>query len=239
MSLFFHPEISETGTFTFDKTESKHCLKVLRKKTGDHLMVTDGKGFVYTCILLDENISGCTLSAESRRQGYGVRPISLHIAISPVKNPARFEWFLEKATEVGIEKITPVICTRTEKHQVKTDRYLNLMISAMKQSGRTLLPALSDPVLFDDLFISEMPSQRFVAWCGDSPRPFLPAIMEPGKDTMILIGPEGDFTPEEIATATNHGFEPVSLGSARLRTETAGIFACLAFSIKNHKTDGA
>ena len=237
MSLFFNPDIPTKGTFVLDKTESKHCLKVLRKSAGDQIIVTDGKGYLYTCLLLDEEISGCALEVVSKEQGYGIRPTSLHIAISPVKNPARFEWFLEKATEVGIEKITPVICTRTEKHQVKAERCHNLMISAMKQSERVLLPELAEPQLFDDLFRSALPSQRFVAWCGDSLKPFLPALMEPDADTIILIGPEGDFTPEEIAMATHHGFQPVSLGSARLRTETAGIFACLAFNIKNHKMD--
>ncbi|MFO7723144.1 MAG: RsmE family RNA methyltransferase [Bacteroidales bacterium] len=231
--MFFSQAISDAGIITFDPTESRHCLKVLRKRPGDTLEVTDGKGMIYQCRLLDENLSGCHLTIEKGEQGKDVRENTLHIAVSPLKNPSRFEWFLEKATETGIGEITPLICHRTEKQHFKPERFQNLLISAMKQSGRSLLPRLNQPVKFRDIITDTTEAGKYIAWCGTDPKPLLKDLIRKGESALILIGPEGDFTAEEVEQATGRGFFAVSLGDARLRTETAALAACFTFNLVN------
>ncbi len=233
-NLFYSDVIPENDRFFLSSEESRHCLKVLRKQAGDRISVTDGAGNMYICKLLDNNLSGCALNIEQVEQGHDHRSFSLHLAVSLIKNTSRFEWFLEKATEIGIEKITPLICERTEKQFFKKERYQKLLVSALKQSGRTMLPALNHPVTLPELISSEnREEQRFIAWCEEKPAPLLTDALLPGKNTLILIGPEGDFTREELKSATENGFMPVSLGVGILRTETAGIYSCVAFNINN------
>lgn len=234
MSLFYHPSVPDQGFFTFDASESKHLLKVLRNRTGDEISVTSGKGVIFKCVLHDENLTGCSLEVVSSSPGFDRRSYSLHIAVSLIKNPSRFEWFLEKATEIGIEEITPVICKRTERQQFKAERYRNLLISAIKQSGRSVLPALHQPVSFNALVAGAKQVQKYIAWCDDDPKPLLKNLIQPGVDTLVLIGPEGDFSEEEVLAASEKGFQPVSLGDARLRTETAALSACFTFNMINH-----
>jgi 16S rRNA (uracil1498-N3)-methyltransferase len=231
--MFYCPEIANAQQIILNPVESKHCLKVLRKRTGDFIEVTDGKGMIYHCILIDENLSGCMLTIVKRDTGKDVKPYSLHIAVSPLKNPSRFEWFLEKATETGITEITPLICQRTEKQHIKPERFQNLLISAMKQSGRTLLPRLNQPVGFRELINNSAETGKYIAWCGKEPKPLLKEVLMQKKNTLILIGPEGDFTEDEVRSATQAGFSPVSLGEARLRTETAALAACFTFNLIN------
>ncbi len=234
MDRFYHPSIPDPdGIFRLDPGESRHCLRVLRKRKGDKVEVTDGKGNLYTCVLMDENPTGCCLSVENGIRGGDTRSCRLHMAVSLLKNPSRFEWFLEKATETGIDIITPLICSRTEKQHFKPERFQNLLISAMKQSGRTHLPGLNNPVPFNALIQKESPGTKCIAWCGTDSKPLLKDMLRPGESAIILIGPEGDFTPDEIDEALAARYLPVSLGGARLRSETAALAACFTFNLLN------
>jgi 16S rRNA (uracil1498-N3)-methyltransferase len=205
----------------------------LRKRQGEMLEVTDGRETIFQCRLMDENLSGCSLTVERGEPGKDVRPFMLHIAVSPLKNPSRFEWFLEKSTEIGIAEITPLICQRTEKQHIKTERYHNLLISAMKQSGRSLLPRINPPVKFGELIAQPANAKKLIAWCGPEPKPLLKEVLEQKKSALILIGPEGDFTAGEVQAATHAGFSPVTFGDVRLRTETAALAACFTFNMIN------
>lgn len=233
MQLFYHPDIPVEGEFTLDPAESKHLLKVLRKRTGDEIHVANGKGFLFLCRILTDNTAACKLGVVQAAPGKDVQKASLHVAISPVKNPNRFEWFLEKATEIGVAEITPLICQRTEKLNIKQDRLINLLVSAMKQSGRTLLPTLNPPAAFADVLPLKRDNPAFIAWCGAKELPFLGKVLAPGTDALILIGPEGDFTTQEADLAIGHHFQPVSLGNAIFRTETAGLTAAMVFNVVN------
>jgi 16S rRNA (uracil1498-N3)-methyltransferase len=234
MMLFFHPDIPDQGLFTLDAAESKHLLRVLRKRAGDQISVTNGKGHIFSCALADENIPGCSLRILARSDGADAKDYGLHIAVSMLKNPARFEWFLEKATEIGVKTITPLICQRTEKQHFKPERFQNMLISAMKQSGRSRLPVLHPPVGLAALLKAHTPSiQAYIGWCGDTPKPLLKSLIRPAEDALILIGPEGDFTDQEVDLAIASGALAVSLGDSRLRTETAAIASCFTFNLIN------
>jgi len=231
--LFYTDTEPANGSLKLTPVDSKHCLRALRKQPGDVVEVTDGYGTLFRCRILDDALSGCTLQVEEALQGADVRTHHLHMAVSPLKNPSRFEWFLEKATEIGVGTITPILCERTEKQHFKPERFQNLLIAAMKQSGRTVLPVLNPPVPLTKLAALQETTQRLIAWCGDGEKQPLPAIIQPGLDTLILIGPEGDFSPKEVDLAMEAGCRPVSLGHARLRTETAAVVACVAFNLVN------
>ena len=233
MSLFYLPHIGSSDIVVLDPQESRHCLKVLRKKTNDTIMITDGHGGLFYARLLDEKLSGCSLAITEQTRGVDQRNSKLHLAVSLIKNPSRFEWFLEKITEIGVGFIVPIICERTEKHQFKPDRFQNILVSAMKQSGRTVLPSLQTPVSFSAYVRDVTAEQRYIAWCGDEPREYLGKLLQPDVDTVILIGPEGDYTSGEVTFAVRNNFLPVSLGNARLRTETAGVMAGAAYNLIN------
>jgi len=153
-------------------------------------------------------------------------PVQIHIAIAPTKNINRFEWFLEKATEIGIDEITPLVCAHSERKIVKPDRLNKVLIAALKQSLKSWLPHIHQPVSFNELIHREFDGQKFIAWCEAGEEDLLQKIYLPGSSALILVGPEGDFSPEEVEQATQAGFIPVSLGNSRLRTETAGVVAC-------------
>lgn len=213
---------------------SKHIVQVLRMQNGEQLQLTDGKGNLFTCAITDNNRKRCAVKI-IRTTNDQRTTVNLCIAISLVKNNSRFEWFLEKATEIGITEIIPLICTRTEKQHFRHDRMNGILISAMLQSQQTWLPVLHEPVKFENLKMAQFEnSLKFIAHCEDennkveltsqllNPSTSKPACL-PGR--LILIGPEGDFTKEEINLALQHDFMPVTLGDTRLRTETAGIVA--------------
>lgn len=213
---------------------SKHIVQVLRMQNGEQLQLTDGKGNLFTCAITDNNRKRCAVKI-IRTTNDQRTTVNLCIAISLVKNNSRFEWFLEKATEIGITEIIPLICTRTEKQHFRLDRMNGILISAMLQSQQTWLPVLHEPVKFENLKMAQFEnSLKFIAHCEDennkveltsqllNPSTSKPACL-PGR--LILIGPEGDFTKEEINLALQHDFMPVTLGDTRLRTETAGMVA--------------
>ncbi|MBI5856220.1 MAG: 16S rRNA (uracil(1498)-N(3))-methyltransferase [Sphingobacteriales bacterium] len=213
-------------TILLDEDTSRHIVQVLRMKEGKKINLTDGKGTLLTCKILAEHKKHCTVEVlETSNQQQATRKIS--IAISLLKNSSRFEWFLEKATEIGVSEIIPIVCERTEKEKFRYDRMNVICISAMLQSQQCWLPVLHEPVQFENILMRQFKSsQKFIAHCEDSSKQ--PISQFPNsqlQNSIILIGPEGDFTPKEIELALLYGFQPVSLGETRLRSETAGVVA--------------
>ncbi|MBI5008211.1 MAG: 16S rRNA (uracil(1498)-N(3))-methyltransferase, partial [Bacteroidia bacterium] len=187
----------------------------------------DGNGNMYEGLISDPDPKKCLITVSRVKQNFEKRNYRLHIAISPLKNPERFEWFIEKSVEIGIDEITPVICKNTEKKSVKRERIENIIISAMKQSLKALKPVLNEPVNFENFIASPSDSILMIAHCSDSiERSRISDVCRKGANAVIMIGPEGDFSEEEIMSAIKAGFIPVHLGPSRLRTETAGVAAC-------------
>jgi 16S rRNA (uracil1498-N3)-methyltransferase len=215
-----HPEID------LDEVNSRHIVQVLRMEPGDNLRLTDGKGTLLSATITAAhkkkcrvNVQSATLLPPPERQ--------VSVAISPLKNASRFEWFLEKATEIGVSEIIPLLCDRTERQHLRTDRLQNILVSALLQSQQTWLPVLRPLTEFQQL-LARGDDRRLIAWLGEN------AATPPVPDrqpTLILIGPEGDFTPGETADAVNKGYLPVTLGKNRLRTETAGVVAATLLCI--------
>ena len=226
MQLFYNPNITETATsFVFDKEESKHIIKVLRKKEGDILFVTNGFGYLFTSEIIIASDSKCTVKINSFEKQEKSK-FHLHLAVAPTKMNERYEWFLEKATEIGIQEITPIICEHSERKVIKTDRFQKILESAMKQSLHYYLPKLNEPIAYKDFIKKGFHGQKFIAHCEETDKKSLKNELENGKDVTILIGPEGDFSVKEIQLAVENSFIPVSLGNTRLRTETAAVVAC-------------
>lgn len=224
--LFYCPDIQD-GFARLDEEESRHLLVVLRRQAGDRLQLTDGKGFFYEAEIAETGKKSA-LARILERRPTPLPPPALHVAIAPTKQIERFEWFLEKATEIGIRQITPLLCRRSERNSIRHDRLEKVLVSAMKQSLQAQLPLLAPLTPFDKLVSGATETCRFLAWCADEPLPPLKTLLRPDTDTLVLIGPEGDFAPEEIALAQTKGFAGVSLGATRLRTETAGLLAVAA-----------
>lgn len=235
MQLFYNPTIKANAKkIIFAREESKHISKVLRKKEGDLLRVTDGRGNLYTTKITSANSN--KISAEIQKQEAEVpRNYRLHLAVAPTKMNDRYEWFLEKATEIGIDEITPIICNHSERKVVKINRYERVLQSAMKQSLHYQLPQLNEPTSFTEFVKNANAEQLFIAHCEDQIKNPLQTLLLPNKEVILLIGPEGDFSPEEITMALHHHFVPVSLGKTRLRTETAAIVGCHTAAIMNEK----
>lgn len=209
-----------------DEDTSRHVVQVLRMKVGESLNLTDGKGNLLTCSIADDNKKHCTVTIQSKQyREPSARNVT--IAISLLKNTNRFEWFLEKATEIGVTSIIPLLCERTEKEKFRHDRLNGICISAMLQSQQCWLPVLQEPMQFNKLFNNPVENTtRFIAHCIDSSKQVLSDYpISTLSRSLMCIGPEGDFTPGEIEIALQHGFIPVSLGETRLRTETAGVVA--------------
>jgi len=212
--------------------ESKHATKVLRKKEGDVLSFTDGKGNLYKAEITVADTRKCRLQIVSSEQKEKQHNYHLHIAIAPTKNMDRFEWFLEKATEIGIDEITPIICSRSERKVIKTERCNRISLSAMKQSLKFHLPKLNEAISLNDFLKQEHEGSKYIAHCEDGEKKELKTENKTDK-YLILIGPEGDFSQKEIDLALQGQFKAVSLGTSRLRTETAGIVAVHTINIKN------
>ncbi|MEQ1743896.1 MAG: 16S rRNA (uracil(1498)-N(3))-methyltransferase [Saprospiraceae bacterium] len=232
MNQLFYSAKVENGLALLDEEESRHLLTVLRRQPGERFHLTDGRGGVYEVELLETGKKTATARILETRQT--PEPSArLHIAIAPTKQMERFEWFLEKAVEVGIHTITPLLCKRSERTTVRHDRMEKIVVSAMKQSLQTRLPVLNPLTPFADCIRRAAEPLRCIAWCGEAPRAQLSELIRAGMDTLVLIGPEGDFTPEEVALAQAGGFAGVGLGPTRLRTETAGLVSVLAFHLAN------
>ena len=226
MQIFYVPGI--TGdTCVMDENESRHCIRVLRMTRGDRLKLVDGKGTLYEGFISDPDPAQCEITITAITRNFEKRSYRLHIAISPIKNQERFEWFVEKSVEIGVDEITPVICRNTEKPGIKRDRINNIIISAMKQSIKAFIPVLNDPVAFGEFISSDPGGIKMIAHCSPLyERSKIDQVYEKDRDAVILIGPEGDFTGDELSLAFKNGFKSVHFGTSRLRTETAGIAAC-------------
>lgn len=233
MQLFFSPDINETtAQFTFQREESKHIIKVLRKNIGDTVHITNGKGWLFTAQVSIPNINKCTAEIISKTQ-QPKRKYNLHLAVAPTKMNDRYEWFLEKATEIGIDSITPIICDHSERKFIKPERFERILQSAMKQSLSCYLPKLNDAISFQDYINQSFNGNIFIAHCEETDRKSLKQQLKSNTDITILIGPEGDFSNKEITQALENNFIPVTLGDTRLRTETAAIIACHSVAFTN------
>jgi len=222
MQLFFTNNTE--NEFTLSSEESKHICKVLRKKDGDTLNFTDGKGNLFITEIISADIRKTSVRMVKSEQKPKQHNYYLHIAIAPTKNMDRFEWFLEKATEIGIDEITPFICSRSERKVLKTERCNRILLSAMKQSLKFHLPKLNEAVTLKDFIKQDFEGNKYIAHCEEGNKTELRTEIKEQR-TLILIGPEGDFSPTEIEMALQNQFKAVSLGTSRLRTETAGIVA--------------
>lgn len=228
MPFFYKENINaENKRVIFDEETSKHIVQVLRMRVGEFVQVTDGKGHLITAEITNDHKKKCEVKITDA--GFEPRPVTkISIAISLLKNASRFEWFLEKATEMGIGEIIPLLCSRTEKQHFRYDRMKNICISAMLQSKQVWLPHLFEPINFISLFEKGQYQQKFIAHCIENQKKNLADLVnDDSSSRVILIGPEGDFTIDEIELATTNSFLSVSLGPTRLRTETAGIVAAV------------
>ena len=232
MQFFYTPEITD-NTYTFSKEESRHCIKVLRKKVGDEINLVDGKGTLYNTVIFDDNLKACKVEVKKKERNFNKRSYRIHMVVSPTKNIGRFEWFLEKVTELGVDEITPIICQNSERKVIKLERLNKILVAAMKQSLKAYLPQLNKTVSWKKFIQQKFNTDRFIAHCGEGRKTPLKQWLKPQQDVMILIGPEGDFSDEEVREAMSSGFVPVSLGKSRLRTETAAVAACHTINLTN------
>lgn len=234
MNLFYQPDITENASqINFDKEESRHLGKVLRKQEGDSVHVTNGKGFLFNGILQSVGPKHCLATIESVTKQQPL-PYQLHMAVAPTKLNDRYEWFLEKATEIGVSSITPIICDHSERKVIKPERYEKILVSAMKQSLKMYLPTLHPAIsLAEFLSKSHTEDLQCIAHCDETEKVLLKEVLLPKQSVLLLIGPEGDFSGNEIKAALDKKFQPVSLGSSRLRTETAAIVGCHSVAFIN------
>ncbi len=232
LPIFFQEGISDHSPFTLSEETSKHIIQVLRMKKGEQLQLTNGKGKIISAEIISENKKATEIKVLST-SNIAPRTSHITIAISLIKNNSRFEWFLEKATEIGVSEIIPILCDRTEKQHFRHDRMKNILISAMLQSQQTWLPILHQPIKLSQLVKNSTQQNKYIAHCIQDGKSML-SDQQHNQSTsqLILIGPEGDFTPQEIESAKQNNFIPVSLGNTRLRTETAGIVACVLLNQK-------
>ncbi len=231
MQLFYCPDIAG-DQHTLNEEESKHIVRVLRLKNGNFIHLTDGKGGLFTAKLIDDHPKRCTVQITERQTEFEKRNFRLQMAVAPTKNIARFEWFLEKATEIGVDEITPLFCEHSERKEVKNNRLEKVIVSAVKQSLKAYVPELKTGIKFKDFVKQDFPGQKFIAYCEGEPK-HIKELYKAKSNVVILIGPEGDFSPEEVKLAQENSFEIISLGNSRLRTETAAIIACHAVNMVN------
>ena len=230
MFIFYQPHIQQ-GIHQLDEEESRHCVKVLRKRAGDQIKITDGKGSFYEAAISNANPRGCTFEILKREQ-HTPDSFMIHIALSPTKNLDRTEWFVEKAVEIGVHRISFLLCENSERKVLKADRLQRKAVSAMKQAQQAFLPEIGELRTFESIIPEADESYKLIAYLGDDPSQQLINAVPPADTYLLLIGPEGDFSEKEIQLAKENGFQAVSLGKSRLRTETAGIAACHALQLR-------
>ena len=230
MHRFYCPDIADT--LTLGEEDSKHCVKVLRMGEGDTIEVVDGNGTLYTCRITMAHPKRCAIEVQDKQTQEPHWGHRIVLAIAPTKNLDRIEWLVEKCVEMGVDRIIPLRCHNSERTVLKTERLKKIMVSAMKQSLKATLPRLDEMTSIMDVIAEDFDGTRCIAYCDAmlprEQRRTLPSVYRPGADVMVLIGPEGDFSPEEVQAATAAGFIPVTLGESRLRTETAGLMAVAA-----------
>ncbi|TMM53820.1 16S rRNA (uracil(1498)-N(3))-methyltransferase [Maribacter algarum] len=234
MQLFYNPRLDTSASqFTFSEEESKHIVKVLRKKKDDILHITNGNGYLFEAKIIDASVKMCKAEIIDTDKKHP-KMYWFHLVVAPTKMNDRFEWFLEKATEIGVNEITPIICENSERKVIKLERLQKVIQSAMKQSLQTFLPKLNAPISYKEYMAKAQEGLLFIAHCEDEEKLDLKRRVAPDKDVTVLIGPEGDFSKTEISQAYEKGFLPVSLGENRLRTETAAIVACTTVNMINN-----
>ena len=233
MNLFYAPDIVQPY-YQLAEEESKHLIRVFRYRVGDKVFFTDGNGYIYTCTIIDASPKHCKVEVLEKREGGDKRSFKLQMGVAPTKNISRFEWYLEKATEIGIDNIIPFVSFHSERKDIKTDRMDRVITAAVKQSLKSFHPRLHDLMKFREMIELSFDGQKFIAFIDDEVTLELSKAYLPGSNVFILIGPEGDFSLEEVKEAQQHGFVPVKLGPSRLRTETAAVAACHTINLLNY-----
>lgn len=235
MHIFYTPDINfSDSSYLLNEEESKHCSRVLRLKNGDQINLVDGKGGFYLAEIIEDHPKKTKLSIVSKEKDFHKTDHYLHIAVAPTKNIDRIEWFLEKATEIGIQEITPIICEHSERKEVKKERLEKIMVSAMKQSLKAYLPKLNDTQTFRNFIENNKKTvNRYIAHCIPTEKREISDSFQKNQNYLILIGPEGDFSDKEVKIALENGFVPITLGKSRLRTETAALQACFEINYLN------
>lgn len=238
MQLFYAPEITPPD-YTLSEEESKHCVRVLRLKAGDPIHLTDGRGALYRARVVDDHPKRCRVEIEDETNPFEPLDYSLTMAVAPTKNNERYEWFLEKATEVGVERFIPLETEHSERRVFKAERSEKVIVSAMKQSIKAFKPQLSPLTTFNELLDMPFEGRKLIAHCDEAVRAegkqYLASTLKKGERALILIGPEGDFSKEEVARAVERGFEEITLGTQRLRTETAAVVAVTMVAVVNNQ----
>jgi 16S rRNA (uracil1498-N3)-methyltransferase len=232
MHIFYSPLI-QSGNYSLNEEESKHCVRVLRLKEQDIVYLIDGVGGFYHARITEANPKQCKVIVYQKFEEFGKRNYQLTIAIAPTKNIERFEWFLEKATEIGVDRIIPIVCQQSERKIIKPERLNKIIVEAVKQSKQAYLPQLAEICSFKDLMKLVFTGKKLIAFCSEEGKIYLKNSVLPGENALILIGPEGDFSSDEIKQAFEKGYMGVSLGNNRLRTETAGVVACHTLALIN------
>lgn len=231
MHVFYTPDI-QTKT-ELPEEEAQHCIRVLRLTAGDEITLTDGKGNFYRAEISAATNKRCLVNIIETIYQEPLWPCHLHIAMAPTKNMDRNEWFAEKATEIGFDELTFLNCRFSERKVIKTERIEKILVSAIKQSLKARLPVLNEMTDFDKFISRDFKGQKFIAHCYEGEKPLLRDVLQKGEDALVLIGPEGDFSEEEVKKAIEKGFIPISLGKSRLRTETAALVACHTMNLMN------
>lgn len=236
MQLFYTPEIKpHHSSFLLNEEESKHAVRVLRLQAGNIIHLIDGRGGLYKTEILDPHPKRTSLKVLEVKTEFGRSPYHLHMVVAPTKNMDRLEWFLEKATEIGLHEFTPIVCEHSERKEVKIERLEKVVISAMKQSLKAYLPKINSAISFNKFLsqVADSKALKGIAHCVDSEKKYITTVFPTNENYLLLIGPEGDFSEKEISQALDAGFIPISLGDARLRTETAALASVLEISLIN------
>ena len=231
MHVFYTPDIQSKAELP--EEEAQHCTRVLRLTTGDEITLTDGKGNFYRAEITTATNKRCLVAIKETIFQEPLCPCHLHIAVAPTKNMDRNEWFAEKATEIGLNELTFLNCRFSERKVIKTERIEKILVSAIKQSLKARIPLLNEMMDFDKFITQDFKGQKFIAHCYEGEKPPLKEVLQKGEDALVLIGPEGDFSEEEVSKAIQQGFTPISLGKSRLRTETAALVACHTINLLN------
>lgn len=233
MHVFYTPDI--VNTQELPEEEAGHCLRVLRLGIGDEVMLTDGRGFFYQAVIAAATQKRCMVKIVSKTEQEPFWGGHLHLALAPTKNMDRMEWLAEKATEIGFDELTFLNCRFSERKVIKTDRIEKIVVSAVKQSLKARKPVVNEMTDFRKFMERDFSGQKFIAHCYEGEKPLLRDVLHPDEDAVILVGPEGDFSPEEVTLAMEKGFQPVSLGKSRLRTETAALVAVHLMNLTHYK----
>lgn len=233
MHVFYTPDIANTQELP--EEEAGHCLRVLRLGIGDEVMLTDGRGFFYQAVIAAATQKRCMVKIVSKTEQEPFWGGHLHLALAPTKNMDRMEWLAEKATEIGFDELTFLNCRFSERKVIKTDRIEKIVVSAVKQSLKARKPVVNEMTDFRKFMERDFSGQKFIAHCYEGEKPLLRDVLHPDEDAVILVGPEGDFSLEEVTLAMEKGFQPVSLGKSRLRTETAALVAVHLMNLTHYK----